>query len=191
MANPLFLLTQFDEFVLLLTLLSISSSNIETVFTVVDKDASGKVDAGEFAAVLRLLQDRYQFHPRSRSHSHHPRSTEAGQGKPSGLLISFFGKDQKGLLSVKDFKTFLNDLHEEVVRLEFEHYLPDAKNTIPGIDFARSLVAPCRSAHVETLLDRVSPTSYPYTPSQPQASELMCPLILMFRISFMVCVAAD
>ena len=144
----------FEEFVLLITLLSISISNIETVFSIVDEDGSGAVDATEFAAVLRLLQERHQ--------SHNPRLSQSSRSsggqddeKASGLLVAFFGHDQKGTLAVEAFKTFLAQLHKEVVRLEFEHYLPDDKNTILGVDFARSLAASCHTNHVDTLLDRI------------------------------------
>ena len=47
------------------------------------------------------------------------------QGEAGGLLVSFFGLDQKGKLSLKSFRAFLGELHDELIKLEFQHYLPD------------------------------------------------------------------
>ncbi len=93
----------------------------------VDYDGSETIDAEEFAVVLHLLQGRSaQPPPPPPSASSSPSAPKAASC-PSGLLVAFFGPDQKGLLRIKDFSAFLERLHEEVVRLEFEHYLPDVR----------------------------------------------------------------
>ena len=39
-----------------------------------------------------------------------------------GLIESFFGEDGKKSLKLNQFAKFLQDLHTELVRLEFVHY---------------------------------------------------------------------
>lgn len=48
-------------------------------------------------------------------------------GAPCGLLVSFFGPDQSGKLGLKEFKAFLSALNEELLKLEFQHYMPDVR----------------------------------------------------------------
>lgn len=52
-------------------------------------------------------------------------------------------------------KTHTSQLHEDVVELEFLHYDVTHSGTVPGIDFARSLVASSNVCAVDVLLDKV------------------------------------
>ena len=47
-------------------------------------------------------------------------------------------------------------MHEELLRLEFEHYDLDGDDTISGLDFARSMLACVELASVDTYLDRAA-----------------------------------
>ncbi len=75
---------------------------------------------------------------------------------PSGLLVFFFGPDQKGLLKVQTFLKFLAQLHSDIAELEFMHYDVPGKGTMPGVDFARALVAVADIRQVDALLNKAS-----------------------------------
>ena len=47
-------------------------------------------------------------------------------------------------------------MHEELLRLEFEHYDVDKDETISGVDFARSVLSSVDLATIDTFLDRAA-----------------------------------
>lgn len=47
-------------------------------------------------------------------------------------------------------------MHEELLRLEFEHYDLDEDETITGVDFARSVLSSVDLATIDTYLDRAA-----------------------------------
>uniref|UniRef100_A0A7S2QT81 EF-hand domain-containing protein n=1 Tax=Chlamydomonas chlamydogama TaxID=225041 RepID=A0A7S2QT81_9CHLO len=143
-------LISYLEYLLVLTLLSIPENDVKTIFNVVDLDSNGVLDAEEFAAIIKLLQNMASVQAGSVGRPKLKPSSE------SGLLVTFFGHDQKGKLQLAEFTRFLSRLHEELVRLEFEHYDVQGRGYIPAIDFARSLVASAHVKKVDALLDKVS-----------------------------------
>lgn len=52
-------------------------------------------------------------------------------------------------------RAFLNQLHSDVVRLEFAHYDSNGDGFIKGIDFANSIAAAADVQSVDEFLDRV------------------------------------
>ncbi|KAF5839580.1 hypothetical protein DUNSADRAFT_455 [Dunaliella salina] len=139
-------LLSFAEFLLVLSLLSIPEEDISTIFSVVDADGSGTVDAEEFTVILDHLRNMANLSKSSLKRS--------GKEQASGLLISFFGPDLKGHLKLPTFIDFLRKLHNDLVELEFLHYDVGQTGSIPGIDFARSLVACSDIRAVDALLDK-------------------------------------
>ncbi len=73
----------------------------------------------------------------------------------SGILISFFGKQGTKKLSLAEFSTFLAQLHEELVKLEFAHYDVLGRGSLSPVDFAHSLVATADLRNIDKLLDKV------------------------------------
>jgi Ca2+-binding EF-hand superfamily protein len=153
------------EFLLLLTMVSISKDDVAVIFDIVDEDGSGAIDIDEFNVIMRLMTKRAHMHSNQKG-SIFGRSklikTEGGSGgkvseevSAGSLLVSFFGKDGKGKMSLRTFKSFLGELHDELIKLEFRHYMPDEDKCIPGIDFARSLAASASLTQVYTLLDKI------------------------------------
>lgn len=143
----------FWEYSLVLTLLSIPEPDVEVIFNVVDLDDSGSIDASEFHEVVNSLQ-------KGRQHSRAPtgrlgRAAGLHMESPSGLLVSFFGKDQTGKLSLGQFMSFLSQLHVHMAELEFTHYDVLGKDAVPGVDFARSLVAVADVRLVDELLNKI------------------------------------
>nr|GEY59881.1 calcium uptake protein 1, mitochondrial-like [Tanacetum cinerariifolium] len=67
----------------------------------------------------------------------------------------FFGKDGKSRLPHEKFVQFLNDLHNEILSLEFSHYDYKSRGTISAKDFALSMVASADMKHINKFLDRV------------------------------------
>ncbi|GAX83915.1 hypothetical protein CEUSTIGMA_g11339.t1 [Chlamydomonas eustigma] len=171
-ANKFFL--QFDldgdgsvsylEFLLLLTLVSISKDDVAVIFDIVDEDSSGAIDIDEFNVIMRLMNKRAHMHSnqkgsifgRSKLIKAEYSGKDLEEVSAGSLLVSFFGEDGKGKMLLKTFKSFLGKLHDELIKLEFQHYMPDDEdNCIPGIDFARSLAASASLTQVYTLLDRI------------------------------------
>ena len=47
-------------------------------------------------------------------------------------------------------------MHEDLLRLEFEHYDVDGDETISGVDFARSILSAVDVNSIDTYLDRAA-----------------------------------
>lgn len=143
-------LISYPEFLLVLTLSSIPERDVKTVFEVVDLDGNNVVDAEEFKSVMQLLQNMANVHASAVGRSH-----KLSIGTDSGILISFFGKQGTKKLSLSEFSTFLAQLHEELVKLEFAHYDVLGRGSLSPVDFAHSLVATADLRSIDKLLDKV------------------------------------
>ena len=144
-------LISFDEFRLVVLLLSIPAADVDVVFAVLDADGSGTVSAEEFDAALAEIGRRaglgQRFHARpGQPHRHHGHGGGGGDGgggadggertaaapeaaaaaaaarSPGNLARALFGGNLKGALDLKRFRGFLDRLHADVTRLEFAHY---------------------------------------------------------------------
>lgn len=96
-----------------------------------------------------------------------------------GLKAYFFGPNGDRSLKLKDFSDFITGarladaanvwgvavrwtvhrtagMHEEILRLEFEHYDIDEDETMSGLDFARSMVSSVELSEVDRFLDRAT-----------------------------------
>ncbi|KAI0502183.1 hypothetical protein KFK09_017130 [Dendrobium nobile] len=78
-----------------------------------------------------------------------------GSVENAGLVEYFFGKDGNERLQHDKFVQFLRDLHDEILRLEFDHYDVKLEGTISAKDFALSMVASADINHINKFLDRV------------------------------------
>lgn len=139
----------FDEFLLFQTLLSIPLDDLEVAFRLMDKDGSGKVDRYEFGQMLDAL------HAQAGKPSVTMRkSVHSTEDDLHGLMSTFFGASGKLQLSLEAFRSFVSDLREELVRLEFQYYDWRHKGGIAGRDFAHSIISCARLKHVDQYLDR-------------------------------------
>jgi hypothetical protein len=60
----------------------------------------------------------------------------------AGCSRVFFGKDGKGTLSMAKFESWLRELNEEIVKMEFQHYdSHQQKGKLDPRDFALSLIS--------------------------------------------------
>ncbi|KAL4418659.1 hypothetical protein ABPG77_007478, partial [Micractinium sp. CCAP 211/92] len=139
----------FDEFLLFQTLLSIPMDDLEVAFRLMDKDSSGKVDRTEFRQLLDAIETRAGKPSMSMRKSVHN-----AEGDLYGLMNTFFGADGRGQLSLATFRTFVADLREELLRLEFQYYDWRKQGWISGRDFAHSIVSCARLKHVDSYLDK-------------------------------------
>ncbi|KAK3154616.1 hypothetical protein QOZ80_2BG0192900 [Eleusine coracana subsp. coracana] len=147
-------LISFAEYIFFVTLLSIPESSFSVAFKMFDLDHNGAIDKEEFRKVMTLMRS---YNRQGASHRDGLRfGRKVGQSVESGGLVEyFFGKDGNEHLHYDKFSNFLKQLHDEIVRLEFNHYDVRSSKTIPVKDFALSMVASADMNHINKLLDRV------------------------------------
>ncbi|XP_020965726.1 calcium uptake protein, mitochondrial-like isoform X2 [Arachis ipaensis] len=145
-------LISFNEYIFLVTLLSIPESSFSAAFKMFDMDNDGEIDKEEFKKVMELMRSHNSY----RQGAHHHRDGMRKGSKVNddcvengGVLEYFFGKDGKGRLSIHRFLQFMRDLHHEILRLEFDHYDYKSRKTISAKDFALSIVASADLSHLE------------------------------------------
>ncbi|KAG1657849.1 hypothetical protein FOA52_002028 [Chlamydomonas sp. UWO 241] len=142
----------FNEFLLVLTLISIPKMDVHIIFDIMDADSSGYVDAREFDVIVKRLQDKANLQVNKYALGRQNRLLSDHVG---GLMAAFFGLDLSQKLSLAQFALFLDNLHLKLIKLEFEHYMPNDDGCIPGIDFARALVTAADMMAVDELLNKV------------------------------------
>lgn len=120
-------------------------------FTLMDTDGNGTVDSTEFENLLSAIQARASRH-HAAALRHSVADLNVARG---GLVAAFFGADSKKTLSLPAFKKFLEELREEMVRLEFSFYDYAGRGHITGKDFAHSVVGSARLKHIDSYLDKV------------------------------------
>uniref|UniRef100_A0ACD5UCK8 Uncharacterized protein n=1 Tax=Avena sativa TaxID=4498 RepID=A0ACD5UCK8_AVESA len=146
-------LISFAEYIFFVTLLSIPESSFSAAFKMFDVDFSGEIDKEEFKKVMALMRS---FNRQGAAHRDGLRTGfKVGQSVENGGLVDyFFGNGGNEPLHFDKFTSFLKELHEEVIRLEFSHYDVKSMNSIPAKDFALSMVASADMNHISKLLDR-------------------------------------
>uniref|UniRef100_A0A453CCX2 EF-hand domain-containing protein n=2 Tax=Aegilops tauschii subsp. strangulata TaxID=200361 RepID=A0A453CCX2_AEGTS len=114
---------------------------------------SREIDKEEFKKVMALMRS---YNRQGAAHRHGLRTGfKVGQSVENGGVVEyFFGNDGNEPLHFDKFTSFLKELHEEIIRLEFSHYDVKSTNTIPAKDFALSMVASADMNHISKLLDR-------------------------------------
>lgn len=146
-------LISFAEYIFFVTLLSIPESSFSAAFKMFDVDLSGEIDKEEFKKVMALMRS---YNRQGAAHRDGLRTGfKVGQSVENGGVVEyFFGSDGNEPLHFDKFTSFLKELHEEIIRLEFSHYDVKSTNTIPAKDFALSMVASADMNHISKLLDR-------------------------------------
>ncbi|PKA48865.1 hypothetical protein AXF42_Ash016381 [Apostasia shenzhenica] len=147
-------LISFPEYIFFITLLSIPDTCFSVAFKMIDIDNNGEIDMEEFKKVMALMRSY------NRQGACHRNGLRIGlkvneSVENAGLVEYFFGKDGNERLQHDKFVQFLRDLHDEILRLEFDHYDVKSEGTICAMDFALSLVASADLNHIDKFLDRV------------------------------------
>lgn len=151
-------LISFPEYIFFVTLLSVPDSDISAAFKMFDLDHDGEIDREEFRKVMNLMRTK---HRQGAAHRDGCRTGfKVGQSvENGGLLKFFFGKDGSCRLQLVEFEKFIRNLHEEIIRLEFEHYDYQSRGSISAKDFALSMVAAADMNRINQYLDRVDAMS--------------------------------
>lgn len=160
--SPLFMLfdtdcdglISFSEYIFFVTLLSIPESSFSVAFKMFDLDDNGEIEREEFKKVMALMRTY------NRQGACHKNGLRTGlkvhnSVENAGLVEYFFGRDGNQKLQHDKFVKFLRELHDEIVRLEFDHYDYMSRKTISSKDFALSMVASADINHINKFLDRV------------------------------------
>ncbi|XP_020259149.1 calcium uptake protein, mitochondrial-like, partial [Asparagus officinalis] len=160
--SPLFMLfdtnsdglISFPEYIFFVTLLSIPESSFSVAFKIFDLDNSGEIEKEEFKKVMTLMRSS------NRQGACHSNGLRIGlkvhsSVENAGLVDFFFGEDGNERLQHDKFVKFLRDLHDEILRLEFDHYDYKQRKSISSKDFALSMVASADMNHINKFLDRV------------------------------------
>nr|XP_043606466.1 calcium uptake protein, mitochondrial [Erigeron canadensis] len=147
-------LISFKEYIFFVTLLSIPESSFSVAFKMFDIDNDGAIDREEFKKVMALMrghnrQGAFQKNGLRTGHR------VGGHVENGGLVEYFFGEDGNQRLQHEKFVQFLQDLHHEMIWLEFSHYDFKSSGTISAKDFVLSMVASGDIRHLGRLLDRV------------------------------------
>mmetsp|Transcript_2800 Transcript_2800/g.5165 ORF Transcript_2800/g.5165 Transcript_2800/m.5165 type:complete len:443 (-) Transcript_2800:710-2038(-) len=124
-------LLSFSEFLLCLVLMSIPRSALRLIFSVVDQDASGKIDPHEFQTAVELFQSRAGSVTSKRF-----RDVAYGAFEGNArIMTAFFGDSRADHLDIDQFIEFVVSLQNEVWTLEFEPLARSSDNTISTAEF--------------------------------------------------------
>ncbi|KAL5559746.1 hypothetical protein UlMin_035957 [Ulmus minor] len=145
----------FKEYIFFVTLLSIPESSFTAAFKMFDVDNNGTIDKEEFKKVMAWMRARNRQGAQHRDGLRFGLRSH-GSVDNGGLVEFFFGKDGNGRLQIDKFITFLRDLQDEIIKLEFAHYDFKERGTISATDFALSMVASADMRRLNHLLDRVA-----------------------------------
>ncbi|XP_031279598.1 calcium uptake protein, mitochondrial [Pistacia vera] len=144
----------FKEYIFFVTLLSIPESRFSVAFKMFDIDNNGDINKEEFKKVMALMRKH------NRQGALHREGFRIGlkvngSVENGGLVEYFFGENGDARLKHDKFVEFLGNLHDEMLRLEFDHYDYKLRQTISAEDFALSMVASADMGHINKLLNRV------------------------------------
>ncbi|XP_062101394.1 calcium uptake protein, mitochondrial-like [Humulus lupulus] len=142
----------FKEYIFFVTLLSLPESSFSVAFKMFDINNNGEIDKEEFKKVMALMRAQ------NRQGAHHRDGLRFGlkvngSVENGGLVDYFFGENGTERLKHDKFVKFMKDLHDEILKLEFDHYDYKQRGTISAKDFALSMVASADMSHLNKLLD--------------------------------------
>lgn len=139
-------LISFSEYIFFVSLLSVPPRHAEMAFHMFDIDGNGQVDVNEFRKFMHIIQEQSSLASRKVRASPQQRvEGRNSQQKNQGLIEQFFGKDGNRHLSLAQWTDFLQQLHREVLVLEFTRFEdPAHPNTMSAYDFAMNLAGYAR-----------------------------------------------
>ncbi|XP_001982211.3 calcium uptake protein 1 homolog, mitochondrial isoform X1 [Drosophila erecta] len=112
-------LLTYSDYVLLTILLSIPERNVRIGFKLFDLNGDGDVTIEELNSVFMAMTQGEVSMMNSHLKSH------------------FFGQRLNRTLSIDDFLEFLNALHNEIHREQFQNLLQESRSVISELDFAK------------------------------------------------------
>jgi Ca2+-binding EF-hand superfamily protein len=128
-------LLSYQDYSVLLAILSTPRRYIDTIFNLFDVTGDGEVEAKEFAYVSTKMA-----HKSGGFGSYTDIDQEEVLNSSSGLLNYLFGKDRSQTLTKEKFRKLQKDLLEEIIHLEFSEYDKDNTGRISEADFVKFLL---------------------------------------------------
>ncbi|KAH7439595.1 hypothetical protein KP509_04G067900 [Ceratopteris richardii] len=144
----------FEEYNFIRTLITTSLESFVATFKMFDRNGDGIIDLAEFKKVMQLMREKNK-EKIVRSGSYLPTRRSLDSSENNKLLKYLFGSDGKRVLQYQDFIQFLEELHNEILRLEFAHYDCKQLGSIPAQDFGSSIIASASMSYIRRYLTRV------------------------------------
>eukprot|EP00250_Pteridium_aquilinum_P014297 c21899_g1_i2 orf=182-1417(+) len=144
----------FEEYNFIRTLIITSMESFVATFMMFDRNGDGLVDIKEFQNVMHLMREKNKEKIlQSGGYLSTRRSLHSTEN--INLLKYLFGSDGERVLPYQDFIQFLEELHKEILRLEFSHYDCNQQGSIPVQDFGSSMIAAASISNISRYLRRV------------------------------------
>ena len=140
-------LISFHEYLFFMTMLSLPPSRFKVAFDMFDVDGSGALDQQEFADMMEVLKAKSIIGGASRadvvSTSNKVKGAKAKRAEKDKVKYPvLFGPRGTRALTSSRFASYLEQLQQDLVTLEFESFAPEAQtDSISAADFAASLVS--------------------------------------------------
>jgi len=131
-------LISFGEYVFFVTLLAVPRQDLREHFKRVDADGSGRVDRGEFLAMMHSVRGSVDYGRQIRDRDLLGR--DLGRVRTGGDMARFFGSDGLGSLSLGDFEEYVQAVRRALLRHEFRMADGDGNGWLSGSEFARLLL---------------------------------------------------
>ena len=146
-------LIDYPTYIFFMTIISVPPTDVDTLFRLFDLNGDGVVRRDEFKAVMRIMRGETSHRAAVRD----SKPLRQGLGERAvdegGLSAEFFGEDGSGVLTLKSFRAFIEELQEALTREEFLHYDINRDGTICLKDFALSMVSSIHFSKVSRFLD--------------------------------------
>uniref|UniRef100_A0A0X3PRV3 Calcium uptake protein 2 n=3 Tax=Schistocephalus solidus TaxID=70667 RepID=A0A0X3PRV3_SCHSO len=130
-------LISFSEYMFLLSVLNKPKSGFEIAFKVLDVNSSGTIELAEFSSLNKVASGAQIHHAEENSLSYFRLYADKEPIIQTSLMRHFFGKNGRKNLSYKEFCTFVENLQNEVLEIEF---LRETSN--------RPTMSPAQFAHI-------------------------------------------
>jgi len=120
------------------TLLSIPSHFYKLAFKIFDEDASGYIDANEWKNMIMLMRGRSLVGSADKTELQNSKGRAEKAISNAEITKKFFCDGR--LLSFVEFSSYMEDLHDTVLRLQFSH-LAQRNGEMSLVDFAQYLMS--------------------------------------------------
>ena len=149
-------LISYDEYLLIMSMLSIKHHVFKTAFKLFDKDGDGSLNYHEFSSVLDSVDTPISERLGSREHQDY-----ASRKDLNGILARLFGKHGNWSVKQHEFESLLANLKQLLLKCEFYRYqsvttswVKAASDSISGFDFGAAVLCYVHDDH-RTKVDRL------------------------------------
>ncbi|EGG14948.1 putative protein serine/threonine kinase [Cavenderia fasciculata] len=140
-------LISFSEFIFFSTLLSIPQNSARIAFKIMDINHDNSIDIQEFSRMINILKSQSNIAKNS--------TTQKPSIVAQGWSDQLFGKNGDKKMSVEQFQKLLDQLHRDVLQLEFAIYDPNNTGYISQRDFGNIIARYADGKKLDTYLSQV------------------------------------